>query len=84
MLVDSAQANSTSTRSKVVDDELAACFLPPVVASDEQAVGGVPVKRSLLDKQNFGPFIQDLTWDELDRMEKDRDRDARYVVVLEM
>ncbi|KAJ3300690.1 SWI/SNF chromatin-remodeling complex subunit [Borealophlyctis nickersoniae] len=55
--------------SAVDDDELEQCFLPPV---DPKAILRTPKQRSL-----FGPFYNAVTDIEIEKMEKDRERDAR-------
>ncbi|KAI8919323.1 hypothetical protein DFJ77DRAFT_427877 [Powellomyces hirtus] len=51
------------------DEDLAACFLPPV--------DRLHVHRSLKDKAMFGPYYNPVTDLEIEKMEKDRERDTR-------
>ncbi|KAJ3014368.1 SWI/SNF chromatin-remodeling complex subunit [Thoreauomyces humboldtii] len=51
------------------DDELSSCFLAPV--------DPVSVYRSVKDKAMFGPYYNAVTDLEIEKMEKDRDRDTR-------
>lgn len=52
------------------DDELAGCFLPPI---DPAEILRTPKAKAL-----FGPYYNPVTDLEIERMEKDRERDARY------
>lgn len=73
MLVD-GQTNSRSNRMD--DDELSQCLLGTVKSTSETKVG-IPAIRHVSDKQFYGPFIQDMSWEELDKIERDRERETR-------
>jgi hypothetical protein len=74
MLVD-GQTNSRSNRMD--DGDLSSCLLG-TVKSTSDTKDGVPVVRLVTEKPLFGPFIQDMAWDELDKVERDRERETRF------
>ncbi|KAJ3194170.1 SWI/SNF chromatin-remodeling complex subunit [Irineochytrium annulatum] len=60
--------------SPVDDEELATCFLEPIQQTD----GKASVVRDNVSKQSYGPALLLGREPEVERLEKDRERDARY------